>query len=540
MLIIAFATFFLYYDCLMTSDFVYDDHFIVQKQPLIQKLTPNAIREIFTSTSEGHYLPIRILSYSLDYTLWGGLDSFGFHLTNILLHAANAILLAAFGALLMTAGGLRKTTAWITASVAALLFAAHPQNTETVAWISCRKDLLATFFSLASALCYFQIDHKHKYRIPLYIASILTFTCALMSKASTVAMPLIILAIAILLHGHTRPILRRIALTIPFFLIDIAILALDMHMSREAGIIAPLNGGSPATHLMTISKIPLLYINHMFIPLNLAAEYPVIVETSLLSPLVISSLIVITLTTWLTIHLLRHDRPAALLLLWTAINLIPMMNLIPTIKLISDRYSYLPLATLFPLLAYLITRLTIKKRLLIIPLILITAATLALSAKLTLTQAKIWHSDLTLFQATALVSPRDPVVLHNLGYAYYQAHNIPAAIEYTQKAIAIDPSDVAALVNLGSIQQDALHDTPAAIASFKKALEYSPKNPQIMINLATCYYLIGDYPQAEKTIQKTLRLAPDNTAYQKRAMLILQEIYQKQTAPSTPPTEDCQ
>ena len=156
------------------------------------------IHWMFTHVVQGHYHPLTWLSYAIDYTLWGGLDPFGFHLTNVLLHAGNAVLLFVLATHLLRAaltpggGGSSRGIYW-GAALAALLFAVHPLRVESVAWVTERRDVLSTLFLLSSVICYVRYRTDPALATLWYGASVFLLVFSLFSKAWGMTLPLVLL-----------------------------------------------------------------------------------------------------------------------------------------------------------------------------------------------------------------------------------------------------------------------------------------------------------------------------------------------------------
>ena len=140
------------------NDFVtWDDDDNLTENPLYRGLSWSELRWMWTTTLMGHYIPLTWMTFGLDYLVWG-MNPAGYHLTNVVLHAANAalfyvlvqrLLTIALHATLADAFALRLASAF-----AALLFAVHPLRVESVAWATERRDVLCGFFVLASLLAY--------------------------------------------------------------------------------------------------------------------------------------------------------------------------------------------------------------------------------------------------------------------------------------------------------------------------------------------------------------------------------------------------
>lgn len=162
----------------------WDDDVYVTDNPLVQAPGLAAVPRVFTQFISGNYHPLTIASYVLDGALFGS-GAGPFHLVNLGLHLVNTVLVLR----LLTALG----TPLAGAAVGALFWAVHPLRVETVAWISARKDLLSTLFSLGSILAYLRF--RESGRRPAAAASALLFALALLAKATAVAVPGLLLAI---------------------------------------------------------------------------------------------------------------------------------------------------------------------------------------------------------------------------------------------------------------------------------------------------------------------------------------------------------
>jgi len=123
----------------------WDDPAYIVHNPWIRGLTLENVRFAFTAPYFSNYLPLHLISYMVDYSIWG-LNPFGFRVQSLLLAGMNTVLAFALTRRLFGSAAL--------AIVAALLYAVHPSHVEAVAWLSIRKDLLSTFFLLLSVLFY--------------------------------------------------------------------------------------------------------------------------------------------------------------------------------------------------------------------------------------------------------------------------------------------------------------------------------------------------------------------------------------------------
>jgi hypothetical protein len=199
----------------------WDDGWNVIHNSQIQDLSTAHLASIFGSTYHGAYHPLSLLSYALEHTIWG-LAPGGYHATNAFLHALNTCLVLLLVARLTGRSGLSL--------LAATLFAVHPVNVENVAWVSERKTLLATAFGLASLLVYLQ--HLDSGRHRQYAAALGLYLLALLSKATLIVLPLVLLLHALLLDK----VGCRWRRTLPFFAATAVVLAIALRAFAAEGM----------------------------------------------------------------------------------------------------------------------------------------------------------------------------------------------------------------------------------------------------------------------------------------------------------------
>ncbi len=186
LLLLLVATAFVVYSPTLDSKFLggRDDDANVVENPDIRGLNLENLKKVWTSSYMGMYAPVKMMVHMAEFSVWK-INPFGYHLTNIVLHLIN-ICLVFFLIRRMTGYSL---AAWL----AALLFAIHPMNVETVSWISTRGELMYALFWLLAMLNYFKYvqEDKRKY---LYISMAL-YPLALLNKATAVTFPLVLLVV---------------------------------------------------------------------------------------------------------------------------------------------------------------------------------------------------------------------------------------------------------------------------------------------------------------------------------------------------------
>src|SRR6266403_5481868 len=170
---------------------LWDDDMNFTGNPSYRGLSASHLRWMFTTLYGGHYQPLSWVTLGLDYTLWG-MNPTGYHLTNLLLHAANAILVYRVIVALVPGVGARA------ALVGALLFAIHPLRVESVAWATERRDVLSALFFLATVLGYLRLVQAKRDGRPWrgwLAVSVGCFLLSLLSMAWGITLPLVLLAL---------------------------------------------------------------------------------------------------------------------------------------------------------------------------------------------------------------------------------------------------------------------------------------------------------------------------------------------------------
>jgi protein O-mannosyl-transferase len=257
------------------AGFIWDDDDILTANPLIS--APDGLRHIWSGVKFYDYWPLTLTSFWCEWRLWG-LNATGYHVTNILLHAAAAILL--WRALTH----LRIPAAWL----AALIFAIHPINVQSVAWITERKNTLSLFFFGLALLAYLRAEcpkpkASHAPRTTQqtprlwYALSFVAFTLALLSKTSVVGLPVVLLLCVWWrrrLDG--QPLTRRdVGRTLPFFAVALALALVTIwfQYQRSIGTDVVATGGF-RSRLVGAGMAACFYLARIVFPRHPMFVYP--------------------------------------------------------------------------------------------------------------------------------------------------------------------------------------------------------------------------------------------------------------------------
>jgi Tfp pilus assembly protein PilF len=328
----------------------WDDDVNFVQNPHYRGLGWAQIRWAFTATLMGHWIPLTWLSLGVNYLL-GGMDPWGYHLGNMLLHGANAGLFCAvarrlLGAALAEVGEAEAGRLRWGAAFAAVVFGVHPLRVESVAWITERRDVLCGMFFLLAVLAYLRYAEAGAGRRGWWLgASVAAFAAALLSKAAAMPLPVALLILDVYpLRRVGREGWRRLLLEkLPYAVlaaVAAAVALMALHWSSIA-VTPYARYGLIARVAMTAYSLA-VYPWKFLWPAGLIPIYelpPVIV---LLTPRFLvpaGALIVVTAA----LVALRRRWPAGLAA-WTysAVMVLPVSGLVHAgHQLAHDRYSYL-------------------------------------------------------------------------------------------------------------------------------------------------------------------------------------------------------
>ncbi|PIQ76672.1 hypothetical protein COU78_05260 [Candidatus Peregrinibacteria bacterium CG10_big_fil_rev_8_21_14_0_10_49_24] len=531
------ALLLLVYGSALSYPFVaWDDGLLITENATAHGLSFTNIRNAFTTYDPELYIPLTLLTYQVDYAI-AGLHPFTYHLGNLVLHLLNVSLVCWFVFLLT---GRR----WI-AGVTALLFAVHPLHTEAVVWASARKDVLSTFFFLATLVTYLlfrRSDVRTWYR-----RSIVLFLLALLSKVIAITAPVVLL---LLDWREGRKIdAANIREKAPYFL-----------LSFVFGLIA-IGGktGSDSLFLEKIligSKAVTLYLSKLLLPVHLSVLYPYTAPVSFANPDLLSAfalVLVLTALAWWSKCKTREILFGWFFFLFTVLptfsNFAKGEDVLKDIYIGSDRYAYIPSIGILFLFALLFSRLIDKKSQLFqgaLALLFVFFAFLAQK------QAQTWSSTEALFSNVLTHYPNSHLAHNNLGTLLFRNGEYDGAFAQYEQSLAIRPNgeayynlaqyydtkgqtikameayrsalehrpkDTSALVNLGVLQMRSgqLED---AVLNFLKATETDPFSSVAFYNLATAYELTDNPEEARKAYEKVLEIDPEDTEVSERLLAL--------------------
>ncbi len=476
----------------------WDDGSYVADNPAAQGLSLEHLRLAFTRVYVGNYAPIHIASYMLDHELWGGAPG-RIALANAVLHALNALLLAW---LVLRLTG-RPLVAWLAAG----LFALHPVQVESVAWISQRKSVLSmTFFLLALLLFLAYRDRKRP--ALAYAASVACFALAVLAKSAAVVLPgVLVLLDALVPRPASRR--RRVLDTLPFVAVAAAAAAAAVWSQQPVATSARLAylGGSPAAWALTMATVLVRYAGLLVWPVSLSAAYDPPFRASL-DAASATSLALVAAAAVAAAWLLRR-RPRTFLWLGVAVlGLVPVLQIVPLVTLMNDRYLYYPMVGIAPLVVLL----ALPEGAAAPPWARPVAAAGLVAVAVVLgflsrSRVEAWRDDLALWSDAARKTPGAPGVWFSLGVSLDDAgREAQASLAYL-RALSLDLDLPEARGNLGPVRLWAAREGLSS-----GALRTGDPAEDLLL-LGTARLLLGERQEAERACAEAARMAPSRPAW---------------------------
>jgi tetratricopeptide (TPR) repeat protein len=485
-LLLALTTLLVYLPATTYQFINYDDPDYVSDNPVIQNgLTWAGVKWAFTGAHSSNWHPLTWLSHMVDCDLFL-LNPAGPHLMNILFHAMNA-------ALLFTLLFRLTKKLWACAFIAAL-FAWHPLHVESVAWIAERKDVLSTFFSLLSLICYarfVQENHRRSFWFSLFF-----FLLALLSKPMPVTLPLVMLLLDYwpLMRMEHCPSARansaavepenlRFYLTIVFkkwpFLLMAAVLCV-ITISAQRNAVSSLINVPLSLRLQNALTAYSVYLWKMVWPLHLAIFYPL--RAPIAWPPVAESAIVLTGISILAWHRRKHSPWLFVGWFWFLITLVPVIGLVQVgAQAMADRYSYFPSIGIFLALSFsvqaMVERFNFLKTWMTGACIFILGAGLILTEK----QLSYWHDSASLFSHAITVEDSATARL-SLGLALQDQNKISEAMTQFLMTLQLNPESVLAYDDIAKLLDDE-GKTEAAAFYCREAVRRKPRSAPAHVNL---------------------------------------------------------
>jgi tetratricopeptide (TPR) repeat protein len=495
----------------------WDDEANILRNPYYRGLGPANLTWMFTTFQLGHYQPLAWLTLGLDYLIWG-MNPAGYHLTNLLLHAANTVLCYfVFLSLLRLVRNDDEGDRSPAAAVGALFYGIHPLRVESVAWVTERRDVLCGLFFLLSILAYLRMARAQTEGTPWkrWLAlSCAAFAASLLSKALGIMFPFLLFALDVYPLRRWTPALRNRVLLekVPFLLLAIADGVIMMRGMSHFDQVRATQTYVFGDRLLQGSYGLWFYLWKTALPVRLHAMYALADQESLWRTEYVGPLIASTLIS--TGLLATRRRWPAGLATWVcyAILLTPVLGFfVKGYQRAADRYSYLSCLPFSFLAAVGMAALLSARRGARLPesasrvAIAGVASALGLLGVLTYLQAGVWRTSITLWDRVLTYEKRGDLPYVNRGSAHSVRGELDVALADFTEALRINPRNDTALVNRGLVRH-ARGDLSGAMRDYTEALRIDQNSFEAWNNRAILWTLIQDWDSALGDLEQALRL----------------------------------
>jgi tetratricopeptide (TPR) repeat protein len=487
----------------LRAGYIWDDDYYITRnfnlrsgQGLVNIWTKFGLRRGGTP----QYYPLTHTTFWIEYHLWG-LHPAGYHAVNLLLHGGSAILLW----LILRA--LRVPGAWFAAAV----FAVHPVQVESVAWITERKNILSGFLYLTALLVYLPLARladpaaqEQKINLRRFAIVLLLFIGALLSKSVTASLPAAILLLIAWKRGRiTR---RDILPLIPMFVLALAMGWLTAHLeATEVGAAGPQWNLSAAQRVLIAGRALWFYAGKLLWPARLTFIYPrwtidPSVAWQWLFPLAAAGLLI---ALWLARRIIgRGPLVAVLFFGGTLVPALGFVNLLPMrYSFVADHFQYLACIGLIALIVGSCAAFGDAK--VIGP---VGAAVLIVLMGLSFHQARVYHDLKSLWQDTLAKNPDSWMANTHYGNLLLAEGDMDSAGRYLVRAAALNPDAPEPAVALGTLAERR-GELNRAAAEYARAIELSDE-PVAHMNLGRLLWRQGRAREGESEVRRAIALRP--------------------------------
>ncbi len=510
------------YSNILNAPFVFDDNSSIVYNPTIKSLK-NALAAI----SDNRYLGY--LSFSVNYAV-AGLNPFGYHVTNVLIHAANALLvyyLITLTFMTPALSGTRLSSGFV-AMATAFIFLAHPIQIQAVTYIAQRFASMAAFFYLLSIIFYVKarlafIETKNfssKRHLGYYFLAIFSAICAMKTKETAFTVPFAILLCEIYFFDNSEGFKKRVLYLIPLFLTLLIIPLTMLNQSTASSINEVADNFDNITkdawvthtrleYLFTQFRVIVTYLRLLLLPINQHLDYDFRVSRTFFSGDVITAFSFLLTLFALGLLSFKKYRLVSFGIIWFFLTLSVESSIIPIRDVIVEHRVYLPSVGFFMAAAALMAHLIPKQKVKIV----IVVALISVLAISTYLRNNTWREEEYIWKDAIARAPNNARAYGSLGIVYKKRGEYDKAIELFEKSMSLGKAYPEVFLHLGDIYFDR-KDYNKAVMYLEAALkiDFSKKVRLGILNkLGRTYGKPGENEKAVEAFEAAIRLYPDVT-----------------------------
>lgn len=504
------------YSSCIKGDFIrgWDDGAYLFENDYLHAFTAPNLKHMFTQEEQGNYHPLTMLSYALEYKLYGIDNPVPYHIDNLILHLLITSLVFYFIFLL--------TKNYFVSFIVMLLFGISTIHVESVAWISERKDLLYTFFFLLSLINYMKYTSENSKKKYLYY-SLLFFVISCLSKGMAVSLAGVVLLIDFFQNRKFDK--KTIIEKLPF--IAIAVFFGLLAVKMQGSSVQPDIPYTASERFRIVTYTIIAYFQKLIAPINLCGfyPYPPKPENNTIASYFWFFPIAVTAIAALTVYSLKYTKVIFFSLGFFMITIFLVLQILPVGGAsMADRYAYIPSIGFFLLMAFTLDGIIsyLKKNMkaaVNIVYVLFGVYCIWLPVK-TFAYCKVWDGSIKFYADVLEKYPTCLLMHYNRGNELYKDNKYDEALVDFKMNMELDPTDYKPIQMIGAVyvkQQKYVQ----AIGFFNRVLQMKDTVFDAFNNRATAYAMLGINDSALADFNKALELRPTNVdANGNRALLI--------------------
>jgi tetratricopeptide (TPR) repeat protein len=480
----------------MKGEFLFDDFFLITNNEMIN--SRDGLYRFWLTTEAPDYYPLTSSLWWFEWRWWGD-NPIGYHILNVIFHAANAVLVW------MILRSLKIPGAWL----AGLIFAVHPVNVATVAWISEQKNILSMLLYTIAILLYlrFYKDGRRHW----HALSLAAFLLALLSKSAVVMLPVVLLGCVWWLRRRVE--WKDVVRALPSFALSLAFGLVTIWFQHHRALGGSFRAVGFGFRLAAAGRAVWFYLYKALMPYNLTLVYP---QWDINAALTTSYLpAALLLGSWLVFWWNRNSwgRPLVFALGYSIAMLFPVLGFFDqgfyTYSLVADHWQYYaivgPIALAVASGGNICLRMGKRGQSIAV---LASVVVLAVLAGATWKRAAVYRSEETLWRDILMRNPNAAEAHYNLGVGLVREGRPEEGIEQWKQQLQAEPNNVEVRYNLGIVLAQAGR-TQEAIEQWEQALQLKPDLADAHFNLGVALAGLGRVNEAIGHWEQALRIRPD-------------------------------
>ncbi|HVM59794.1 MAG TPA: tetratricopeptide repeat protein [Verrucomicrobiae bacterium] len=476
------------------AGFIWDDDDHLTANPVMT--APHGLRMIWSSLTYSRYYPLTLTTFWCERRLWG-LDPRPYHVINIALQAINGVLV------FLILRRLRVPGAW----VAACLWAVHPVNVESVAWITELKNVQSGLFFFVSLLCFLRFERAR--RGWWYALALTCGAAAMLSKPSTVVLPLVLLLCAWWEHGAWRR--RDLLRSVPFFLLACGTSLLAIAEQHGQVVRAGTDEWKlgMAERLIVAAKAIWFYAGKTLWPVDLIFVYPRwnVRAGSIVEWMPLAAAVVMGMALW-KLRGKPSGRGALFGFAFFVVALLPVLGFFSVFyfrySYVADHFQYLASIGLITL-AVAVAGAVVRQ-----PAARCAAGAIAVAAfgALSWRHAEVFHDEETLWRDVIARNPGCLMAHNNYATVLIGQGRWEEALQQCQQALQIKPDDPVAHDNWGSVLLKT-GKPREAVEQYARAVDLKPDSAEAQYNYGNALFQVGRVEEAIGHYEMAARINPN-------------------------------